>query len=538
MIRNLLIFLFCVSAFSQGATNGVIASVSQRNNINPDLPRVITLGEKKGLPSFVGYGKYTQGGNGGTKYFVTNTLNSGSGSLRAALEATGCREIYIMVTGNVSLSSPIFIDEDNACFSLFGQFAPGEGLTVSNNRIVCESNSAGDEGVDNFIMMHITLGVDNSSLGEVDNLTVKDGDGEIYITNVSSRFAQDEQISIQSINNSGGVSIVYNIMAQSDPDHNTASLTGGHPINGSLENTGNFTYAYNFFYLISHRFPNIASLNGYFQVYNNSIAGWATRMSRINGSPQLDWINNEFESNGLSDGGFPSVNKFQYYNESSSGNFRVFTQRNFVDYYEESPDDNDFDMWQYFNGSVGESADTQIDSRFRSLSRLSDEPFGWHGLIVPTANNTIFNQLKDFYGHSRGVGADGLVKKVRDGYDNYIINNRINGTMPSSYPATSTWGHPLLTSNAAYVDSDGDLVSDNFEDIIGTDKNFNDANFKPNYFYYKGWAFDNRERTGGYYGEDGNYYGGTLTGENLYDYLKFYTDYLGGGIDLIIETRN
>ena len=91
--------------------------------------------ESQTCPGFAieGFGKDTTGGCGGKIINVTNLNNSGAGSLRACLEASGTRICRPTVSGWVTLSDDIEIVNGN--LTLDGSVAPNGGLGVRGESV-------------------------------------------------------------------------------------------------------------------------------------------------------------------------------------------------------------------------------------------------------------------------------------------------------------------------------------------------------------------------------------------------------------------
>ena len=167
------------------------------------------------FPGAEGFGAKAVGGRGGRTIEVTTLADSGAGSLREALSATGPRIVVFRVSGTIALASEIYLREEQSYLTLAGQSAPGCGVQVVGNPVMFM------EGIHDIIVRHMRFrigahaaaaGIDGIDAINVDGTTTGKPVYNVILDHSDFQWATDENCDMSY--NTTDVTLQWSICAE------------------------------------------------------------------------------------------------------------------------------------------------------------------------------------------------------------------------------------------------------------------------------------------------------------------------------------
>ncbi|RAJ09281.1 Ig-like domain-containing protein, partial [Arenibacter echinorum] len=382
-------------------------------NKTPTTEEPVEMGVLKAFPGAEGFGKNTTGGRGGKVLFVTNLKDSGSGSLRAALEANGTRTVVFRVGGTISLTDPIYIKHGN--LTIAGETAPGGGILIRGGMIQVEDS--------NVIIRYIRfrLGASTVSGDDVFSITSWNGTLEnVIIDHCSLSWGDDENFNMRA----GSGAAVSNVTVQ-----NSIISECGYGIL-LYKNIRNVSFYQNLFAHNTER--SIRANYGEegvfkFEMVNNLIYGFGLAATNPSNGQKYTILNN----------------KYKYSNDIGS------SASDMIGASEADPGVPDSWTYAYISGNIIPSGANLNKSRVDAY--IETTPFATSGLtaIAKPASSVETNILSH-------VGAS---LPTKDAVDLRIIDNYKN----SKGTLTSSGSYPNIAGGTAYTDTDEDGMDDNWE---------------------------------------------------------------------------
>ena len=425
--------------------------------INTSVVTPTSTNVNSSIPAFLGaegFGKASKGGSGGRVYEVTNTNDSGAGSLRSCVEASGARTCVFKVGGLISLNSPLTIA--NPYITIAGQTAPGGGITIKLGTATDVFLTETHDVIIRFITVRPGPGGENhgnqiaSNGVAIYNVMI---DHNTYSWGVDSNIETWYRVYNSTIQWSL-ISEGLNNSTHSKGAHSKGLMIGGYAgsESGNTPGSEKISVLNNLMASNVDRNPLIQDC-GITQVINNVTYNATTTFSHqqlncVAGTSYVNWINN-YHKKGTggaqtdlkiipSDGGVCSAGKV------------------------------------YMSGNVGNNGSWSYDfsgtCSALSSSIITSVPASAPAVNTTNANDAYTNVLADA-GNSRGLNCDGTWYPRRDAIDTRIINDVINSTGNIIDDPSQVGGWIIPAAGTGCSDSDHDGMPDIWELAHGLDSN-------------------------------------------------------------------
>jgi len=397
------------------------------------------------FPGAEGFGAMTTGGRGGSVIEVTNLNDSGAGSLRAAIEAYGTRTVVFRISGTIALQSELRIQNDN--ITIAGQTAPGGGICLKNFPLAVDAN--------NVIIRFIRCRHGDQTGSQNDAMWGRNQEN-VIIDHCSMSWSVDECGSFYDNKN---FTLQYCILSESmyrsihdKGDHGYGGIWGGQGV----------TFHHN---LLAHHTSRTPRFCG----------------SRYTGQPDLELV--DHRNNVIFNWGFNSCYGGEAGNHNMVANYYKYGPATSVSIRDRiiDPDSNENGFGTYYiadNVTHGYPATTEdnwlgvdgVSTSTKEEIRL-DEPLEAPELTPHTA----------YEAFEHVVARAGAILPERDVIDTRIVLETVTGTaqfggaygdaMGIIDSQETVGGWPELESVAAPADTDHDGMPDDWEDVMGLDKN-------------------------------------------------------------------
>ena len=398
----------------------------------------IELVELKAFPTAHGFGRYSTGGRGGSVIYVTNLNNSGTGSFRDAVNTTGTRNILFNLGGAINRTASGYSgvyelsNSGRGNVTIAGQTARGDGIMIKEGELrIGQSNT-----IVRYLKFRHGSGATPSNEDAL-NITSYSGTSAsgIIIDHVSTSWGVDENIGI--VAGSSG-SLMFNVTIQN-------SIISENKY-GTLFNKDTYRISYlnNFHahnternYRANYAKPGQLKFEG----INNIFYGGRTRTDITLGLKYTHLNNLYKKSNGTAYSSGGMVNAVTI----SAGEISYLG-----------------------SGSDASNGYAYIDGN-SSLNGLSEQS-GWTSYLEVTP--FLSSDYEDLMTPATDLPDKlffhvGASYPTRDAVDTRLISEYYSG----AGSVNTTPVYPSVASGTAVVDTDGDGMPDDFEDLHGLDKN-------------------------------------------------------------------
>jgi pectate lyase len=407
------------------------------------------------FPGAQGFGANATGGRGGRVIKVTNLNDSGAGSLRAAIQATGARIVVFDVSGVINLSSQLNITNPN--ITIAGQTSPG-GIAVTGYMTLINASNVVIRHMRFRVGSHrISSGANPETLDSLDIWGPTSGSSyheNIIVDHCSVGWGVDENFSMAY--NLRNVTVSWNLVHE-------GLMNAGHPKGQhskglfvwGKESAPNMTISLHHNVMIHNydRNPLINTGDGTLivdavnNVAYNFYGGYA--MGTQENGNKVNWVHNYVKR-----GPSSNADLYEIYHEASGSVTPLI----------------------YAKGNIGTSRTTQTGSDWtvQSSWRKSLLSEGYRAQTPWPAPAVTATTMTTAYA-SQVVAGAGATRPFRDSVDQKMASDYASGTggyrQNAKYPAD----FPTYQNLAAPADSDNDGMPNTWESSNGLNPSVDDS---------------------------------------------------------------
>lgn len=388
----------------------------------------------KALPAFPGaegFGAHTPGGRGGRVIYVTNLVDSGPGSLRAACEAEGPRVVLFKVSGTITLRSPIVVRQP--FLTVAGQSAPGGGICVRDHPFQIATHDV--------VVRYLRSRLGDESGQQDDAIDLLHGASRSIIDHCSASWSVDECLSLSG--NVGLVTVQWCLIGESLK--HSRHKKGDHGFGSLARANGPVSLHHNLWLHNDSRNPRMGDNYGkppypFFDFRNNVIYDYGETCSGLTqGNFPVNYVNNYIKPG-------PSSKARTPISVGEKSTLRFFIEGNIVEGRRNFTEDNR----RFF--SI-----TEIEGR--KIVEIVDKAFPAPAITQVSADKA----------YELVLASVGASKPMRDKVDLRLIEEVRTGKGSLRNSEHDVGGWPELVQGEVPVDSDGDGMPDLWEKAHGLD---------------------------------------------------------------------
>lgn len=457
------VFDFVVIALVSVSITGLLFVVKDFYSAQQETVAKATIAPRA-FPGAVGFGTETIGGRGGKVYEVTSLADSGVGTLRAALDASGPRIVVFKVSGHIILNTPIIIK--NPFVTIAAQTAPGDGVLLRREFLTIATH---DVIVRN---LRVRVGDENGPTSTRDGITISTSYATSDVYNVvldhcSVAWGIDENVSTWvsasktfkvhdiTISNTIIAEGLYNSVHVDEG----ATVAAPHSMGLLLGPTGtsNISMYRN---LLAHnggRNPRLDGVNQV-EVVNNVIYNWSDIPTEISSAAlKANIIGNYYK------GGVNSSERDLKFSDGTDVNSKIYVDGNYADFIHSrtldstkirNPIDDQHAVILQQNSAIVTPWYTSIPPYYKATSPLFNS--GVNAISVAEAYTSV-------------LASAGAIP--RDSVDVRVVKSVVDRTGSRIDSQTQVGGWPVLRTGTPEVDSDHDGIPDAWENLYGLNPN-------------------------------------------------------------------